>query len=311
NKLASDYKAQHDSEFIAGLERELFQDFAVSLAYTYRHTTDATGWTPRTGFTAADYTTAHFTRNGYTATGFIPNSDKVLAGGNSRTIMNRPDYTRNFNGVEASLIKRLSHKWMGRVAFTYNDPKEFLDGPGAVSNPTRTDTDVVGNFSPVSGPQVDGGAYPVRSSGSGNGGSFMNAKWQLVANAMVQLPAGFELSGAYFSRQGHPRPIVSSQVLGFEGRLRILTNQNPELDTLRLPTVYNLDLRLAKNVKLGPTSFILSADLFNVFNSSTELSRNRLSSSAPYNKTAGTGSFNRLDEILNPPVLRLGLRFQF
>jgi hypothetical protein len=127
----------------------------------------------------------------------------------------------------------------------------------------------------------------------------------------VQLPAGFELSGAFFSRDGHPRPIVFRRVLGFEGPIRVMADQSPELDTERLPSVYNLDLRLAKNFKVGATSFLLSADLFNVFNGNTELSRFRQASSAAYDKSTGTGAFNRLDEILNPRVFRLGVRFQF
>ncbi len=309
NKLASDYKAQHDDEFILGLERELAADLAVSVAYTYRRATDATGWTPRTGFTSANYTARTFTSNGFSAVGYIPDGDLVLASGGSRTLGNRPDYHRTFQGFEASIIKRLSHHWMSRVAFTYNDPKEYIDGPGAISNPSRTDTDVIGNFSPLSGPLVDGGGYPTRSGGSGKGDAFVNAKWQITANALAQLPAGFELSGAFFAREGHPRPIVQRKVLGFDGPVRLLAV--PELDTERLPSVYDLDLRAAKNIRLGGTTFVLSADLFNVFNSSTELSRGRQASSPLYNPATHTGSFNRLDEVLNPRVFRLGMRFQF
>jgi hypothetical protein len=104
---------------------------------------------------------------------------------------------------------------------------------------------------------------------------------------------------------------VFRRVLGFEGPVRVLADQNQELDTERLPNVYNLDLRLAKNFKVGGSNFLLSADLFNVFNSNTELSRFRQASSAAYDKSTGAGAFNRLDEILNPRVFRLGLRFQF
>ena len=158
---------------------------------------------------------------------------------------------------------------------------------------------------------MDGGAYPTRSSGSGKGDAFINAKWQIAANALVQLPAGFELSGAFFGRQGHPRPIVQRRALGFDGPIRILSDQTAALDTLRLPNVWDFDLRGAKTVHLGGTSFVLSADLFNVFNANTELSRGRQASSALYVKATGAGSFNRLDEILNPRVFRLGVRFQF
>ena len=309
NRLADDYGSQHDDELVAGLEREIVPDLAVSLAYSYRRTSDATSWTPRTGFTPDDYAQQTFTSNGYTAVGYVPDGDKVLASGGSRTLGNRPDYHRSFHGFEASLVKRLSRGWMGRVAFTYNNPREYIDGPGAVGNPSSTDTDVVGNFSALSGPQVDGGAYPTRSGGSGKGDAFVNAKWQLSANALAQLGAGFELSGALFARQGHPRPIVQRRGLGFEGPVRLLAVS--ALDAERLPSVWNLDLRAAKNFRFGGTSLVLSADLFNVFNANTELSRARLASSPLYDKATGGGSFNRLDEILNPRVLRLGVRVQF
>src|SRR6185295_5928387 len=98
------------------------------------------------------------------------------------------------------------------------------------------------------------------------GDAFINAKWQVTANALAQLPAGFEISGAFFARQGHPRPIVQRKILGFDGPVRLLAV--PEIDTERLASVYNLDLRAAKNIRVGGTTFVLSADLFNVFNSS-------------------------------------------
>src|SRR5439155_1213816 len=61
-------------------------------------------------------------------------------------LTNRPDYHRNFNGLELSLAKRLSNKWMARAAFSYNDWKEYF-GPGAIQDPTKTAPD----------PQIDGG----------------------------------------------------------------------------------------------------------------------------------------------------------
>ena len=97
--------------------------------------------------------------------------------------------------------------------------------------------------------------------------------------------------------------------MGFEGPVRLLAVD--ELDSLRLPTVWNFDLRAAKNIRLGGTTIVLSADLFNVFNGNTELARGRQASAALYDKATNTGSFNRLDEILNPRVFRLGMRFQF
>jgi hypothetical protein len=67
--------------------------------------------------------------------------------------------------------------------------------------------------------------------------------------------------------------------------------------------VWNLDLRLAWNGKVaGRTTLGLSADVFNVFNSSTTLRQV---------DTADSDSFNRIDQIMNPLLVRFGLRLTF
>jgi hypothetical protein len=299
NRLDPNYHSQKDSEFVVGLDRELAGNLAVSLAYTYRRANDIFGWQPRIGLTSADYTPRNFTRNGYTAVGYVPNGAKVAASAGGRLLTNRPDYHREFSGFEASILKRLSNRWMGRLAVTYNDATEHYDGPGAVQNPTRTDTD---HGTSMAGPQADGGQYAPRSGGSGKGDTIIGAKWQVVANTLFQLPAGFELSGALFGRQGHPFSVIFRQSLGDEGAVRILANEMTELDTQRYDSVWNLDLRLAKNFRLGGSSFTISADAFNVLNNDVVLGRFRQASS---------GSFNRLDEVLNPRIIRFGMRFQF
>jgi hypothetical protein len=229
---------------------------------------------------------------------YSPNAAKVAASGGGRILMNRPDYHQGYNGLELTLMKRLSNKWMARAAFSYMDWKEYYDGPAAIQNPTRTD--FIADFG-VSGPGVDGGQYAERSSGSGKGDVFFNAKWQFIANALYQLPSGFEVAGALYGRQGYTRPIVVRLSAGADGPLRVLGT--PNIDDNRYPSLWNLDLRLAKNFKLGGRSnLLLAADLFNVFNSSTELNRIR---------QANSSTFNRLDEIISPRILRVGARFSF
>src|SRR5207249_9737068 len=74
---------------------------------------------------------------------------------------------RNVTGVQTCALpiyKRLSNRWMARVAFSVNDWTEHYDGAGAVQNPTRTDSTSGGV---LSGPQVDGGQIAPRSGGSG------------------------------------------------------------------------------------------------------------------------------------------------
>jgi hypothetical protein len=267
-------------------------DLAISLAYTYRNGTGQP-WTPRTDFTAADYSCRVSTARGFSATRCSPDHDKVLAGGNSRTILSRPDYSRSFNGFEASLTKRLSHRWMLRAAYSYNHPTESLDGPAAVNNPSRSDTS---GFN-LSGPQDNGGLYAPRSAGSGKGDTIIGAKWQFIANALVQLPWDLDLSGSFFSRQGQPFAVVFQGGLGDDGQVRVLADGR-QLDDETYDTVTNLDMRLAKNIKFGQTTLTLAGDVFNVFNSNTVLARERRFSSS---------AFLRTNELLNPRVARISV----
>src|SRR5262249_44021035 len=161
-----------DQEVVVGLDRELVANLAVSVAYTWRRGTDF-AFEPRTGFTAADYRCSTTSRNGFSSVGCSPNSTLVLAHGNSRTPTNRQHYHRQYNGFEATIMKRLSNKWMARAAFTYNATREYIDGPNSLSNPTRTDASTV----LTSGPQLDGGLYAPRSAGSGKGDIVVGAKW--------------------------------------------------------------------------------------------------------------------------------------
>ena len=73
-------------------------------------------------------------------------------------------------------------------------------------------------------------------------------------------------------------------------------------DQIRLANLWDMDLRLAKSIRLGNASLTLAGDLFNVFNSNTELYRN---------PSAGGSAYNRLDEILAPRIARLSARFTF
>ena len=77
----------------------------------------------------------------------------------------------------------------------------------------------------------------------------------------------------------------------------------PEVDTFRYKNLWNVDLRLSKNLKLGGSmNAVITADLFNALNSNTELNRVR---------NVASTSFDRLDELISPRVFRFGLRLQF
>ena len=297
-QIASNYSANHDNEVIIGFDRELIPNLGFNIAYTYHYSTDIPGWNPRVGMTTADYTAnAVTTANGYSARSFSPSAARINANNGARILSNRPDYNTTYNGFEMSLNKRLADKWFARVAFSYNNYVEHLTGPGAVQNPTRSDTTGI----TLSGPQVDGGQFAPRSGGSGKGDIFYNAKWQINANALYQLPMGFEVGGNLFGRQGYAEPYILRLSAGLDGAIRVLATN--DLDANRYPNLWDLDLRLAKNITIvGSARVNLAADVFNVMNSNTVLSLGR---------QLNGSTFGTINEILAPRILRLTATFRF
>ena len=95
--------------------------------YSYTRTTDLFGnftgrITPRVGVTLADYAPgsgfsghAAGRHAATTSPTFIPNAAKVAAGGNGFATTNIPGYSTDYHGLELSLVKRLSNRWMARV----------------------------------------------------------------------------------------------------------------------------------------------------------------------------------------------------
>jgi hypothetical protein len=75
------------------------------------------------------------------------------------------------------------------------------------------------------------------------------------------------------------------------------------IDQFRYPNVWDVDLRLAKNLGLGGSRRItIAAEVFNALNANTELYRNTDATSA---------ALNRLDEILAPRIFRISGKLSF
>jgi hypothetical protein len=167
-----------------------------------------------------------------------------------------------------------------------------IGGPGAGrynGNPTPTDLN-----------SLTDDYVAAQSGGSGRATFYTTPTWQLYANALVQLPWDVELSGAVFGRQGQIEPLFIREGAGLDGAFNVLAT--PTVDATRYDDVWDLDLRLAKNVRLGATAVTFSAEAFNVFNSGTTLQRIR---------QINSDTLGRIDEILSPRIVRFGARFSF
>lgn len=305
SKIDRDRRPRSDDEWIVGLDRELGPSFAAGLALTYRRQHDWTNATYRFKGACADplaptadscplmgaedYTrNAPVTANGYTAFSWSPVPALVAAGRGGSLLTNRKGYSTSYKGVELTLNKRLSSRWMARAAFNYGDWTQSVEHPVSFTgNPTPRQGDNLVSGDPVA---TLAGTFFV-------GGQ----KWQIYANGLYQLPWGFDVSAALWARQGGLKPIFLNLPAGNDGTIPVPASASIEDE--RYEDVWDLDLRLAKTFRVGKQGYVtLAGEWFNVANAGTVLLRVRQANSAAY---------NRVDQLLQPSILRLGATLGF
>ncbi len=326
NIIDPNLKAGKTDEVVAGVDYEVLPEVVVGASYTYRKYTDPIfspqSQAPRLGRSSSDFvlcTTALRARcpvngmiNGTTASGksfSVP--VYALAPGTSLPASvlttNRSDYNTTYNGVELTMQKRLSNKWMVRGNFGFQNWKQH-NGSGGCFDPTDL---LSGSF----GGECTGSDIMVGPSGTGSGATgniFVNSKWNFNIAGLYQLPLGFNVGANFFGRQGYPfvQWVRINTGDGFGTKSIIV----PPLDQERNPNIYDLDVRLEKVIELRPLSVALSIDVFNVTNSATVLQRQgRIAdcSAAGCTSLTPNSSYNLITDFQSPRVVRAGARVSF
>ncbi len=287
NAIDKNIKMPLTDEALLGIEREMFPDFALGASLMLRRN-HRFWWNPYydkttdTKITQADYIgpiTGSLTYGGTTYSYEYWTLSQYRPAG--QISENRPDYHENYSSIEVTAVKRLSHRWMLNASFTYQVQNVHY-GKDGYDDPTNIKI-------------LDGGRYPL-------GGS----DWMAKLSFLYQLPWGFSFSGFANARQGYIFPerlLVTTPErakVGLGATTNIWTAKPGEK---RYRDFYNVDLSLAKTFHLmNYGSVIFQADAFNVFNFSHELGRFPQVNSPNYNK---------IQKILNPRVIRFGLRYNF
>ncbi len=291
-----DYSTPITHEVQFGVDRELMPNFGVSGTFSWRRFTNF-NWR-NNGLTGVDYvqiatlTGSAEPIGSYDAPIYGPTR---LPENRAATIYrDRDGYSQRYLGFEVAATKRLSNRWMARLGFSTNDHREYFDTAGAMTDPTPTPTN----------PNKDGGLVIRQSTGSGKSGIYqVLPKYQFVATGLYQAPWGINLAANMVTRQGFSTPYFRNLVPTADPiapRKTVLLVD--DVGDLRLPTVASLDARVGKEIAINRARINVDLDVFNVMNSNTVLGRE-------YNLRLTTA--NQVREIMNPRVLRLGLRFNF
>ena len=307
-QLSSGCIRLEDAGIMLRIDREVMPNFGVSGTLTYRRFTNFT-WR-NNGLTGADYTQVDTLAGGDAPVGsysipiYVPT--RIPENRAATIYREREGYSQRYWGFELSATKRLSNRWMARLGFSTNDHREYFDGPQAHGDPTRliVSNAGLGSANLGTGPNEDGGQVMRLSTGSGKSGIYqVLPKYQFIATGLYQAPFGINLAANMVTRQGFSTPYFRSQVPTADplaARKSVLLIE--DIAEERLPAVTSLDARVGKEFAFNRVRFNVDLDLFNVLNSATVLGRQ-------YDLRLTTG--NNVLEIMNPRVLRLGVRFNF
>jgi hypothetical protein len=296
NRVDTNLTAPLTTELIIGAEREVMPQFSVGANFIYRRYTN-NYWYPINDTTYDDWSAYQYTDTAYTGQTvnyYTLNFPKPA--GDYQT--NRDGYWREYKALEITLLKRLSNKWMMNGSFTYQSHIAHYDSTAAyggvgASNNDPTNTDI------YNGQEV---AY--QTAGSGKTNIYIGSKWFFKLTGMYQLPYGINVSGFLNTRQGYIIPYginVPGSVRG-QGLEDILVITDP-FGTYRLPTFWQVDFRLEKTIDMGNVGSLgLMLDFFNITNNNMSLGvQNQLNAR----------NADEIMEIVNPRVVRLGVRLRF
>jgi hypothetical protein len=306
--VIGDYKTPLTQEIVAGLDRQILRDFAVSASYTWRNYSNFT-WYHLKGVDGTKYhQTSTFTCNAnqqkIVGVCSVPvysiNTGAAPADG-GKIFETRPGYHQRYQGFELAATKRMSNKWMARAAWSTNVHREYMDSLASVQNPTPF-SGPNASFSDL-GPNMSGGLVSTQTAGSGKSGTYLVLpKYQFIATGAYEMKWGITTGINYLFRQGYSQPYYTSAVgsgakAGTVGLLLV-----GSVNDYRLPSMHSLDARIGKEAKIGRTTLNFDIDAFNLLNLGTTLGKE-------YDLNLSTGG--NIIEIMNPRIVRFGLRIGF
>ncbi|MFO7865278.1 MAG: carboxypeptidase regulatory-like domain-containing protein [Candidatus Aminicenantes bacterium] len=319
----NDLNQSRTSEIMLTLEREIIPDLAVQVNASYRRY-DRYRWNlkyfPETGeyrnrswYVSAGTPPANLPGFGSTKEAAqheyyyqIPEATQYSPW--SRMMM-RPDRYNDWMALDFIVNKRLSNRWMLNANFTLQHQASHYP-EGSYYDPTNLWA-------------IDGKPYsPYVGGAAGKINQYTFSRWMLKAGGLWQAPFGINVSFNFNAREGWiilesldlvdytiPNPLDQEHELYMT-----------EMGSDRLPLFYNMSLRLEKMITYGEFGRIyIMGDLFNVLNTAIENRRYQkyhgtyhyYGEDHPNNRFVPYANYYELNEILNPRVLRLGVRFQF
>ena len=198
--------------------------------------------------------------------------------GTDRVYTNDTRNNADFHTMEFALNKRFSNKWMLLSSFGYTWSTMIHSAGGARSF-----------------------VYRPFDMMWGDGGKETDTLWNYKIIGRYVLPYDIGFSGSWKVQSGFNYARTISVTMPVEGARTIRVEP---IDSHRYPNVAILDFRLDKTVTFGKYGRLTPMlDVFNILNSGVP--------TTVRTTNTATAPFNEVTAILNPRVIRFGVRFQF
>jgi hypothetical protein len=333
NTVDPDLRAPTTDELVLGIEHSVMPELVVGLNLTYRKIHDLLALDDLV-FDGNPKSAANVGSSGRraVASDYVVTSVEsvVLPNGSTReipvyslrpglqsrggTFLYNGGPSQEYRAVALTFNKRLSHQWMMRGNFSWNDwtwnvpsgsianPQEFFTNPFGYSGGSRDGDQVVFCEGNKSGAKAD--VCP-------------SSQWSYSWNGLYQVAPdrgwGFNVSAAINGHQGYPNAYhVQARRQGFNNTSKALVMAARRPDEFRNDDVHVLDLRLEKEFRFDRFGVTVGVDCFNALNSGTVLQRQtQLSYPTDVNQNDLSTSGDFVREVVSPRIFRLGARFSF
>jgi hypothetical protein len=265
-----DYNTPYLDELTLMFEKALSEDWAISVTGFYKKKHNLSNEIDSKGEVDNVYKgilpdgsiedKSNWVQTGYTTVGGtqVPTYEQIVSPIGEYFYNLEKAYDR-YLGLQFSMTKKLSNKWMGSFSFTYQDWKR---------NRFEEETLNMNNFN-----FFNGGVVAPATTGSGLSDIWVNSRWMVKFTGMYQLPGGINLTAFFQAREGNPQPLRRTVTLS-QGR-EYLYRDGYKTGDERLPTFWMLNLGVEKTLKVSDTvSATLVLDWYNATNNQIELKHN-------------------------------------
>lgn len=212
-----------------------------------------------------------------------------------RVFTNIPEFDSDFHTIEFALNRRFRDNWMALTSFEYTWRKAYF-------NVAQASTSAIGAAG-VSKVATGDTAFQWDNPNQrlfGKDGRETQTLWNYKAIGRYVFPFGVGLSGSYKLQSGRQWGRIWSAPFPVAGTTGLRVEP---ANARRAPNVHIFDMRLDKSVRLprGAGRLTGMMDIFNVTNSDVVTN---------FNHNTGS-SFLRVIALLDPRIVRLGLRWEF